>query len=132
MNLSDMEEYRAKRDAILKQARQVNAEEFLKRAQEAELKWKQLSTASSLSAPRSYNPNTVNTVGGGASGGGLGQPHAHSVTYSDSRYHSSLDLGVMIKEAVEEASKDFKLTVDAMQEQIDELWEYIREMEDLG
>lgn len=79
----------------------------------------------SLPAPKPY------PGGGGAaaSGGGFQQGSYHAV-YSDSHVRSSVDVGSLIKEAVEEAAKEFKLVVETMQEQIDELWEVIRELED--
>lgn len=72
----------------------------------------------------SHTHSYVPGGGGGASSGGG--------TYISSSEHvrSSIDVGTLIKQAVEEASKEFKLTVESMQEQIDELWEVIRELED--
>lgn len=87
-----------------------------------------LAAIGALPAPNPSHTHSYTPGGGGgaSSGGGM---HYHSIQSSD-HPRASIDVGTLIKQAVEEASKDFKLTVEAMQEQIDELWEVIRELED--
>lgn len=143
-NVISLKEEREKREKLMEQCKYIQKQERISRQQYATKEYEKLQKQinSLAGIPASALPSPKPYPGGGgaaASGGGM---HSHSIggggfqqgsyhaVYSDSHVRSSVDVGSLIKEAVEEAAKEFKLTVDTMQEQIDELWEYIRELED--
>ena len=117
------DQYELQREYLLSQQRLINEKEKAERLAETKRQYELAQRrAQALPAPNPFvNKSTQSYPPSG--GGGYG-------VYSDSHVRSVVDVGSMIKEAVDEASKEFKLTVESMQEQIDELWEVIRELED--
>lgn len=138
-NVISLQKERERRKMLEEQCKYIQEQELRSRHEYATKEYEKLQKQinSMAGIPPSALPVPKPYPGGGgasASGGGM---HSHSIggggylaVYSDSHVRSSVDVGSLIREAVEEAAKEFKLTVETMQEQIDELWEYIREMED--
>lgn len=138
----------SKEDALY-QAKQINDEEFFATFEEVRARYvkefnkmfpnkKNAKKPNNNVIPITKTPQPYLPVSGGAASGGSYGGYSNGGGGRWTHYHTLVDEGdspsVNVKElidfAVKEASKEFKLTVDTMQEQIDELWEVIRELED--
>lgn len=126
----------SKEDALY-QAKQINDEEFFATFEEVRARYvkefnkmfpnkKNAKKPNNNVIPITKTPQPYLPVSGGAASGGSYGGYSNG---GGGRW-TSVNVKELIDFAVKEASKEFKLTVDTMQEQIDELWEVIRELED--